>query len=160
MVAYKGVRPKPDDERMRKNAPRFETVPVEWDGIVRGPDLPKRYSWCLATQQWWEEFRRSPQSMVCADSDWQFLLDTALLHDKMWSDPANLPITHLTSISAEFRRRMSSYGDTWDNRQKLRMQITSPQSEADRDAEIKAAAEQAIDYAQILAQEAAKHKDR
>lgn len=158
-MAYRGRAPKPDDERVRRNAPAFQRIPVEWDGLVRGPGLPKNYSWCKATIQWWEEFRRSPQSMVCIDTDWQFLLDTALIHDRIWRDPNSLPAPHLTNLMSEFRRRMGAYGYTFDDRLKQRIDVRSPAVEAAEKAEIQHEAKKAVDYMEMLTQEAAKIQD-
>lgn len=155
-MAYNGVPPKPDGERVRRNAPVFQRVPLEWDGLVRGPKLPIEYSWCRLTQEWWEKFRRSPQSMVCVESDWLFLIDTALLYDRMWRDPLNIPVPHLSQLSGEFRRRMSAYGTTFDDRLKQRIEIITPQSEAAEKAEISQAAHKGIDYLSMMNAEVAR----
>lgn len=158
-MAYKGRAPKPDDERMRTNAPVFQRVPVEWDGIVRGPELPSHYPWCAYTKRWWNDFRKSPQSMVCIDSDWYFLVDTALLFDKMWANAERLSSGELKGLTTEFRVRMSAYGTTWDDRLKQRMEIRTPQSEADREAEIETKANDMIDYLEIFNETVARKKE-
>lgn len=155
-MSYKGKAPKPDEERVRRNAAVFQRVPVEWDGHVRGPNLPGQYSWSAMTLEWWEEFRRSPQSMVCVDSDWRFLLDTALLVDRYWRDPLNTPIPHLTTLAAEIRRRLGAYGATFDDRLKQRMEIRSPQSAAAEKAEVQQAASRGINYLEMMNAEVAK----
>lgn len=158
-MTFKGVAPKDDDDRVRRNLPTFAKVPMEWDGQVRGPKLPTRYPWCLATLQWWEEFRRSPQSMVCVESDWSYLVDTALIYDRLWSNPQSLSVAELGKLANELRIRMGNYGDTWTNRKKDRIEIQSPQSRQAEADQIKADAQKAVDYMEILTKEAAKRKE-
>ena len=158
-----GQRPKPDDERQRRNIPAYDRVQVEWDGIIRGPTLPKlggKRKWSSMSKKLWWEFRRSPQSMVCIESDWFFLLDTMLLYDRMWTDPDSIPSPHLASISAEVRRRFSYYGWTWDDRVKQKIDIVSPQADAAQEAAVEAEARSAVNYAEMLAAKAAEIQEQ
>lgn len=155
-MSYKGAAPKDDGERVRRNKPAFDDVPIEFDGERRGPELTAGYNWCNTTRTWWENFRRSPNAMMCVDSDWEYLLDTALLHHRMWVDPDSLPVPHLTALAAEFRRRMSNYGYTVDDRLKQRIKFDTPQSRQQEAARIAQEAKEAVDYMEILNQNAAK----
>lgn len=159
-----GQRPKPEDERVRYNpkTPTYDRTPVEWDGLVRGPSLPrlpKGRSWSDMSKKLWKKFRRSPQSMVCIDTDWAFLIDTMLLYDRIWSDPDDIPSPHLVGLLAEVRRRFSYYGWTWDDRVKQRMDIKSPQAEAAQEAAIEQEASKVIDYMSMLNQKAAEKQE-
>jgi hypothetical protein len=163
-----GLPPKPDDERNRRNPPIYKTVPVQWDGIVRGPELPKDVgvNWCPRTREWWEKWRCSPQGMVMHATDWEHMLETALLHNELWSPKIVLDsngnlvqvsktAAEMKGLATEIRSRVAAFGCTYEDRLKLRIEIRTPQSEADRQAEIASAAEEAINYAEMLAKEAA-----
>lgn len=145
-MAYSGQRPKDDSQRVRRNKPVYDKIPLAWDGIVRGPALPKNHTWCARTKEWWKAFRRSPQAMVCVESDWFFLQDTALIYDHMWRDPGNIPDDKLKSLMAEFRIRMSSYATTYDDRLKMRVVIKSDAHELAEEAQLEADAEDGINY--------------
>lgn len=144
----KGFAPKPDDERTRRNAPIFSRLPVQWDGVVRGPVLPKHREWSKWTKEWYEDFRRTPQSMICTETDWHFIADTALLYELMWTPKT--PAAQVVTLSGEFRRRMSSYGYTFEDRLKMRMEIRSPQKDMADEAQIDAAASEMVNYAEML----------
>ena len=91
---------------------------VAEDGQTRGPDLPDGFNWPEQTQKWWETWRNSPQSQALTDTDWDFLLDTALLHAELWAGNG--------SVAAELRLRVAKFGATPEDRMRLRMQITEP----------------------------------
>ena len=146
------VFPKPDGERQRRNK-RSDEMNLEWDGVVRGPTLPTGYPWCKATKKWWNKFRRSPQAMICAPSDWQFMIDTALIYDRIWRDPENIPATQLATLMSELRRRTAVYGFTSDDRMHRRMNLKTDQSEQAKEATVKADAEEVVDYFTKLTQE-------
>jgi hypothetical protein len=86
------------------------------DDEVRGPDLPEEFSWPDATVRWWETWRRSAQAQTFTATDWEFLLDTALLHAAFWSGE--------TSVGAELRLRVAKFGATPEDRARLRLQIS------------------------------------
>lgn len=155
-MAFRGRAPKDPEERLRKNTPAFATVYVEWDGKARGPDLPEDYPWCLRARQEWEEFRRSPQSMLCIASDWSYLTDTWLLYDKMWRDPENISAPQLVTLTSEYRRRMGAYGWTFEDRQKQRIQVHSPYEDNQKEAQIVAEANHHIDYLSAVNEEVAR----
>lgn len=138
--------PKPDDERMRANKPRWDKIPVAFDGVVRLPDLPSHIEWCPSTLRWWNKWQHSPQSMIMIDSDHEAMFEAALLHNKIWKDPENLAPTYMTNLMAELRRRVAAYGGTFEDRLKLRMDLVSPHDElASKDA-IEREAERQVDY--------------
>lgn len=101
-------------ERDQKRREAEQTV-VQHDDEVRGPDLPDEFAWCSRTRQWWDLWRRSPQAQAFIDTDWDFLLDTAMLHHEFWSGNA--------SVAAELRLRVAKYGATPEDRARLRMQV-------------------------------------
>lgn len=164
--------PKPDGEAVNRNPRVHERMHLEWDGEVRGPDLPivKGNRWCRRTKKWWEMWRRSPQSMIMTDSDWEVMLEAALIHNIFWTGKKTVrekvgavwttTTTLLTpseraSLSAELRRKLSAYGNTYEDRAKLRISIKSPQTDVTEEKQIQKDAAKAVGYAERLAQEAA-----
>ena len=93
---------------------------VSIDGTARGPELPEGVlddeSWHTRTVQWWETWRRSAQSQMFTDTDWDFLLDTALMHHTMWSKQR-------WEFAAELRLRAAKFGATPEDRMRLRMEV-------------------------------------
>lgn len=114
-MAGRGPAPKPADQRRRRNVDAVPTTKVEADDELRGPELPEEFAWCSRTLQWWDLWRRSPQAQTFIDTDWDFLLDTAMLHHEFWSGNA--------SVAAELRLRVAKYGATPEDRARLRMQV-------------------------------------
>lgn len=121
---------KPDEERVRRNKPRYLQHVLAWDGKTRGPSLPEGYPWCEETKRWYEEFRNSPNAMLTEDSDWESILVGALIHNRLWSPPVlddkswkPLSPSEMTSLSAELRQRMKPYGYTNEDRLRLNVEI-------------------------------------
>jgi hypothetical protein len=101
------------------------------DGSLNGRPLPldvlplvegKRQKWHPQTLRWWENWRRSPQAArMMTAPDWDFLVDTALLHHEMWTTGQNRIAT-----MAEIRLRVAKFGATPEDRQRLRLEIEEP----------------------------------
>jgi hypothetical protein len=86
---------------------------------LRGPDLPPPTSdWPDATRRWWWTWRRSAQAVTFTPTDWDFLLDTAVLHARFWNGDEK--------VAAELRQRVAKFGATPEDRLRLRMQVTAP----------------------------------
>lgn len=109
-----GPAPKPADQRRRRNIDPIPTTVVTPDDVVRGPELPAGVAWHAQTLKWWETWRRSPQAITFTETDWDFLVDTALLHTAYWSGENN---------GAELRHRVAKFGATPEDRLRLRLQI-------------------------------------
>lgn len=122
-MAGRGPAPKDPAKRRRRNADPKPVAKVSSDGSLRGPGLPEgvldNESWHPRTVQWWETWRRSPQAQTFMDTDWDFLLDTALMHHTMWSKQR-------WEFAAELRLRAAKFGATPEDRMRLRMEIESP----------------------------------
>lgn len=123
--APKATRTRPTDQRRRQ----AETTVVEADGELRGPELPdgrlgwvngERMSvdWPQATVDWWETWRSSPMTKTWTTTDWNFLLDTALLHAQYWSGDL--------SVAAELRLRVAKFGATPEDRARLKLEVAKP----------------------------------
>lgn len=117
-----GNGPAPKANRRRRNKPAVAGTVVALDGSVRGMALPPlggRRGWHPRTRQWWEAWRRSPQAqLMLTEPDWEFLLDTALLHHLMWSGDLRLV--------AEVRLRVAKFGATPEDRRRLQMEVKRP----------------------------------
>lgn len=131
-----GPRPKAvraREDRTQKRQAEF--VHVSADGQVRGPELPDG-DWPEATVAWWDTWRRSAQAQGFSPTDWDFLLDTALLHRALWLGD--------TRVASELRLRLVKFGPTEDDRARLRVRIdnepTARTSDPDRRARLLALA--------------------
>lgn len=114
--APKGTRSRPRDQR------RVEDVltVVESDGEAYGPELPDSHEWPQATLDWWETWRTSAQASTFTDTDWSFLLDTAVLHAEFWLGNRGL--------ASELRLRAAKFGATPEDRARLKISIGDPAS--------------------------------
>jgi hypothetical protein len=118
-MAGRGPAPKDPSERRRRNATEPLTV-VEADDTLRGPELPDVIDWPDATREWWETWRRAPQAQTFTDTDWSFLLDTAVLHMEFWDGDR--------SVAAELRLRAAKFGATPEDRARLKIAVGEPKS--------------------------------
>jgi hypothetical protein len=123
-MAGNGPPPKDPARRRRRNADPMGRTTLEADGRVRGPKLPPdgaplRMEWHPQTVKWWENWRRSPMAQQFLPTDWDFLLDTAVMHHIMW-------ITGKPDGAAEIRLRVAKFGATVEDRARLRLDIELP----------------------------------
>lgn len=123
-MAGRGPAPKPVLQRESRTVAREESATrVASDGVLRGPGLPEG-DWPAQTVAWWETWRVSPLAQTFGATDWDFLLDSALLHAELWR--GNL------SVAAELRLRVAKFGATPEDRLRLKVVV---------DAEVGAARE-------------------
>lgn len=89
--------------------PDFD-VQIEVDGEI----VSQSFVWPPATRRWWMTWGDEPMSCDFTATDWDFLLDTALLHAKVWGygDLKFLP---------ELRLRVAKMGATSEDRARLRI---------------------------------------
>lgn len=127
-MAGRGFAPSGKRGRARDNDVR-ETV--KSDGKLGGYDLPAGVlgankdgsviEWHPMTVKWWDNWRRSPQGTVMlTDVDWDFLLDTALMHHTMWMNGK-------WEFASEIRLRVAKFGATPDDRARLKFDIEVPE---------------------------------
>jgi len=118
----RGPAPQPERSRPNDTARRqSEFTTVAADGQVRGPDLPD-FAWHDRTVAWYETWRRSPMAATFIDADWDFLIDTAMLHTEMWNGSAGL--------AAEIRLRVGKLAGTPEDRLRLRIQVDTEAQQA------------------------------
>ena len=140
--AMPGRGPAPKRERSRPNDTarrEAEFTRVADDGQLRGPELPEM-TWHPRTAAWWDTWRRSPMSQTFTATDWDFLLDTALLHNELWAGNPG--------VAAELRLRVAKFGASPEDRLRLKVEISDevaetkaePRVNADRKARLVAVA--------------------
>lgn len=122
-MAGRGPAPKDPVRRRRRNASEQELI-VTVDNELRGPELPTGIlpddaDWHPRTLQWWKTWRESPQASTFIDTDWDFLLDTALLHHVMWTKGR-------WEFASEVRLRAAKYGATPEDRARLKLKVDDP----------------------------------
>lgn len=117
--APKAERSRPNDTARRK----AEFTKVADDGQVRGPQLPD-YTWHERTVAWYETWRRSPMAATFIDADWDFLIDTAMLHTEMWNGSPGL--------AAEIRLRVGKLAGTPEDRLRLRLEVETESKQVPR----------------------------
>lgn len=117
-MAGRGPAPKPSDQRRRRNKPETPVKVVETDGALRGPDLPDTFEWPAPTVAWWQTWRQAPQAQEFTDTDWSFLLDTAVLHAEFWLGNR--------ALAGELRLRAAKFGATPEDRARLKLEVGEP----------------------------------
>lgn len=117
-----GNGPPPKDRRARRNKDHAQQTVLRWERAAP-PELPEfrierdgelhEFVWPERTREWWQMWADSPQSDHFGSSDWQFLLDTALVHARLWRGEI--------SAAPELRLRVAAFGATPADRARLRM---------------------------------------
>jgi len=92
--------------------PEFE-VTIWRDGIP----VIESFTWPLATRGWWRMWSDSPLSADFTEADWSYLLDTAVLHAAYWKGDMKQ--------AAELRQRVAKFGQTPEDRARLRIQFAA-----------------------------------
>lgn len=120
-----GPAPKDPERRARRNKEGKEGsgwTELAVDDELRGPELPDVFedeTWHPQTVEWWNTWRRSPQAAGFTETDWRFLIDTALMHHTMWAKAR-------WEFAAELRLRAAKFGATPEDRMRLRIKVTDP----------------------------------
>lgn len=129
-MAGRGPRPKDPNRRARANGGGIATTVLRFEQAAQ-PDLPDDIPWPEHTRRWWDMWALSAQAEHFGSTDWDFLLDTALIHADVWA--GNL------DRMPELRLRVAKFGATPEDRARLRMQFAEADSaEAKRPAGVSA----------------------
>lgn len=119
-MAGRGPAPKGDRSRKR-DTPVVEEL--EGGGLYGEPlpegVLPDDEPWHPQTLRWWESIRRNPLLENEPEMGWQFLIDTALMHHRMW-------VTGRFELAGELRLRVAKFGATPEDRMRLKIKIAMP----------------------------------
>jgi hypothetical protein len=124
-MAGRGPAPKAVRSRKRATVAReAEMTDVIATGELCGPPLPDGVlpddrDWHPQTRELWDALRRSPLLKEEPPLGWQFLLDTALMHDTMWAKGR-------WEFASEVRLRLAKFGATPEDRMRLKVQIKAP----------------------------------
>lgn len=131
-----GNGPAPSAKRSRaRDTPTRDTI--KSDGKLGGFPLPDdvlpideetgiREEWHPQTVRFWENWRSSPQSTrMMTNPDWDYLLDTALMHHIAWSSGGRN-----SDRFAEIRIRVAAFGATPADRLRLRLEVEIPEEYA------------------------------
>lgn len=122
-MAGRGPAPKDPSQRLRRN--KQPTPQRVYDAApAKQPSLPplylpdadgklQRVSWPAQTKRWWETWGREPMAQDFRPTDWDFLIDTALLHAAYWRGD--------TKLAPEIRLRVAKLGATAEDRARLRV---------------------------------------
>lgn len=108
-----GPVPKDPATRARRNKDPIGTTVLQF---VPGeqPSLPTGdWDWHPQTVDWWRVWRDSAQANLFTETDWNVLLDTAVLHTRFWQGDM--------TVAGELRLRVAKFGATPEDRARLRM---------------------------------------
>ena len=115
-MAGRGPAPKQADQRARRNKDPLPLRVIEADRASQ-PELPGSMPggdpWPSETRRWWATWEASPLAAEFTTADWSFLLDTALIHGRLWSGDSK--------AAAELRLRVDQFGMTPASRARLRI---------------------------------------
>lgn len=127
-MAGRGPAPKDPARRRRRNATEPLTT-LTPDDELRGPELPagvlgededgQSNDWHPMTKLWWTSWRTSAQAQTFTDTDWLFLIDTALMHHTMWAKGR-------WEFASEVRLRAAKFGATPEDRARLKLKVDEP----------------------------------
>lgn len=173
-MPYRGSPPKSEADRVNRIPKKYDKTTVKDDEgeILRGIDLPatapQGVKWCEQTKIWWEHWRRSPQAKLMGTTDWDFMLDCAVLHNDIWRPrqvrggklDEGLSPTAKANYMAELRQRVAKFGATWEDRAKLQIEIETPQTEEAKEKAIESAAKATVYDVERLTKKAAEVKEK
>lgn len=118
---------KSPDRRARRGTTQDQTI-LRFEPSEQ-PPLPQAVPWPEETMRWWKMWGESPQSELFSATDWDFLLDTALLHAQLWGDGN-------TGVLSELRIRLAKVGATLADRATLRITLAEADDADSRRPEI------------------------
>lgn len=124
-MAGRGPAPKDPSRRARRNADPAPMVRLEFRACAP-PELPSLIDWHPMTLAWWKVWQQSPMAQLMGETDWAYLMDTALMHHAMWEKGQ-------WTLAAEVRLRVAQFGATPADRLRLRVQWADAD---DKDAKI------------------------
>jgi hypothetical protein len=123
-MAGQGPAPKDPSRRARGNADPHPTTRIQFVHAEQ-PPLPEGIDWHERTRAWWAIWKDAPQAEHFMATDWDFLMDTALMHHAMWSKGQ-------WTLAAEVRLRVAKYGATPEDRARLRMHFADADQKESR----------------------------
>lgn len=125
-MAGRGPAPKPAGRRAGHGKDPIGSTVLEFRPSD-APELPDDIDWHPRTRKWWADWQESAQAETFTALDWSFLLDTALMHTAMWSKGQ-------WTLAAEVRLRVAKFGQTPEDRARLRMVFADADEKDERRA--------------------------
>ena len=153
----------PEEGSINRNKKAFDTTYLDWDGKVRGPDLPTEMSWHPRTVIWWTHWRESPQATLMTAADWDELFMAAILFDSVMRNEytradgstGRMSIQGKVQALSQVRRVTAEFGATFGDRMRLRMKIRTDLSDKEYEDSVDRDAVEIVDYLTILKNKAA-----
>lgn len=109
---------------------------VAYDGPSPNlPALPRRRKWHPLVEQWWEQVRTMPHTILWRPVDWTYAVETALMKHAYWN--AYDTGDDKTTQAVEIRRREDQMGCTQEARRRLRIRYIDPELISDEDLDPK-----------------------
>lgn len=106
-----GAKPKPEGTTRHRVPPVHEWIDVQ-EVPYSGP-VPSIGRVPARTRRWWSVVTKMPHCVMWDDADWQFAVDTALVHAAFSKGDMGR--------ASELRLRERLMGTTWDARRDLRI---------------------------------------
>lgn len=136
-MAGHGPAPKDPKRRARSNSDPVPLRVIHAEPIEQ-PELPsfdvqvtvddvvvtQEFQWPERTREWWRMWAESPLSADFTQTDWDFLLDTALLHARYWQGDVK--------VAGELRLRVAKFGATPEDRARLRITFAAADEAEDK----------------------------
>ncbi len=141
---------KEDGTQVNRNPVVHNIGNLQWDGEARGPKLEDEapeIKWTGRTLKWWQTWRESPQAMLMTDTDWEEMLITAFLHNRIWGTHMLVDKTNggfidvdcdpkdAKALAGEIRIRLEKMGATIKDRGSLGMRIQTSGADVVKEAE-------------------------
>jgi hypothetical protein len=118
MPGHRRAPTKSADNRARRNKDTIPHTEVEFVKATQ-PALPKRMpdgaAWPPRTRAWWRRWGRDPRARRFDAAAWDDLLDTAIIHARLWSGD--------WKAASELRLRIAKYGVTPEDRARMRVTL-------------------------------------
>lgn len=122
-MAGRGPAPKQQHQRERDTRRRqADLVSVEYDGIVRGPELEGAYG--PQTLAWYETWRKAPQAQLFEETDWLRLVLLAPIVEAYFRKPNAAALT-------EIRLNEEKLGATYVDRLRARIRVEREAEDAE-----------------------------
>lgn len=120
IMAGHGAPPKDPSRRVRGGITQLKVIHAE---PMPQPDLPTMHiekdgelverNWPAQTLLWWQMWGESPLAAEFTATDWDNLMDTAILHSRLWRGDIR--------VAPELRLRVANFGATPADRARLRI---------------------------------------
>jgi hypothetical protein len=133
-MAGHGPAPKPASRRAGHSNADVIPLRVLVAESVEQPDLPDfdierdgelvSFSWPAQTVAWWQMWADSPLSANFTSTDWSELLDTSILHARLWRGDHK--------VAGELRLRVAKFGATPEDRARLRITFAQANEAEDK----------------------------